>query len=358
LPGKTVGAPGPEQPTLVERLVAITRLPYAMGCVLIGAIVGDHGFYLAYFADSLNPGKALSGIVDGAFFTVDQFGQPLPLEQGLAVAFLFTAFLVLTLYSARYMRVVSLEVESSIRKLNPDFTEETYHQTFGGISNWKYIVLLTLALSVVYVPPRVLGATGPFSLFSAVVMIPIDFFIIASSLWIYLRTLWGVYSFGAGPLQLVPFYMDRMLGLRPIGAMSLSFGIVYLALDSTALVGGILTADLLNLLVLFGLLVLLAIMLFLPLYGIHRKMIHQKHEERVSLQRRISEIVTSSDSPDRSPTDLSDVTYLLAYKALSDEVSRIPVWPFETGRLERFLTVFLSILAIISARLIQIAFHF
>ena len=268
-------------------------------------------------------------------------------------------FLIMTLYFAKYMRTTSLTVESSIVQLRPGYSEADYHRTFGGISNMKFVLLLTLGFTALYVPPRIVGTTGVFSLLSSAVLLPLDFFFIAGSLWIYLRSLWGVYKFGSGPLQLLPYHTDRMLGLHPVGSMTLSFGIVYLLLDSLALAAGALTSDVGDLAVLFGLLILLATLLVLPVYGIHKKMSAEKSRERVELQERIAAIVsTKDDGPENENKAISDLKYLMAYRTLSSEVARMQTWPFETGRLERFIAIFLSVTTIIIARLIQLAFHF
>ncbi len=354
---------GPEKPTFMENQIRRTGLSYGAGCILVGCLLGAPGFYLVYLLDSLDPAKALNELSTSAFFAVGQFGQPLPLGQGLAVAGLYTIFLTLTLYFVRYMRLGLLEVEKGVVRLLPSFTEEEYHRTFGGVANVgnvKYVVLMAIGFSIIYVPPRLARDTRPFLIFSDVVMIPLGFLVIGAGLWVYLRSLWGVYRFGSRPLQLVPFYQERMLGLHPIGHMTLSFGVVYLILDTLALAAGVLTADLLDLLILSGLLVLLAVMLFFPVYGMHQKMREVKANERAVLRAKVAEIAASSEDGGRKNEEaaMNDVRYLLVYRTLSAEAGKIPTWPFETGRLERFLAVFLSVTAIILARLIQLAFKF
>jgi hypothetical protein len=341
-------------------MVGLTHLPYPVSCIIIGSLLGPPSFFLLFFLDSLDASQALKEISSSTFFTIGTFGQPLPLAQGLAVAVLYNIFLILTLYFARYMRTISLNVESNITKLCPEFTEQDYHKTFGGISNIKFVLLLTATFSILYVPPRIGGSTGPFSLLSDTVLLPLDFLVISGTLWVYLRSLWGIYKFGKRPMTLIPYHKDRMLGLHPIGAMSLSFGIVYLLLDTTALAAGILTTDIENLIILVGLLVLLATMLFLPVYGVHQRMLAEKNREKTGLRSRIAEIASTADEgkPEAGNRELSDLKYLLAYRTLSGEVSKMPTWPFETGRLERFLAIFLSVTSILIARLVQLALHF
>ncbi len=361
-PAQTPSLPasGPEQQTFVEKIAGLTRLPYPVSCIIMGSLLGPPSFFLLFFLDSLDPGKTVTEISSSTFFTIGQFGQPLPFAQGLAVAVLFNLFMILTLYFARYMRTISLNVEANITRLCPEFTEQDYHKTFGGIHNIKFVLLLTAAFTILYVPSRLAGSTGPFSFFSAVVLLPLDFLVISGTLWVYLRSLWGIYKFGKRDLTLLPYHKDRMLGLHPIGAMSLSFGIVYLALDTTALAAGVLTTDIENLIVLVGLLVLLATMLFLPVYGIHKKMMAEKTREKADLRSRIANIVSKTDekNPETPNKELTNLNYLLAYRTLNGEVSRMPTWPFETGRLERFLAIFLSVTSILIARLVQLAFHF
>ena len=139
------------------------------------------------------------------------------------------------------IRIISLNVESGILQLRPDYSEEEHHRIFGGISNPKIVLAMAAVFSIVYAPPRITSLTGPYTLVSDVVLLPIDFIVVSAALWVYLRSLWGVYKFGLGPLRLVPYNKDRMLGLHPIGSMTLSFGIVYLLLDTLALAAGVIT---------------------------------------------------------------------------------------------------------------------
>jgi hypothetical protein len=136
---------------------------------------------------------------------------------------------------------------------------------------------------------------------------------------------------------------------------------VILTLIVISLAGSFISTDLSNLLVQFGLLCLLATMLFLPPNGIHRKMLAQKKAEWAPVQAKIKELANGLDSEGASGAESSDsmdgVMSLLTLRALKEEVSRIPSWPFDTGKIERFVGVFLSVTSIILARLLQVALH-
>lgn len=348
---------GPEVLSLPERIIAWTRLPYAVGCVVLGLVIGAPGYLLIAILETGSLTQALDQVLSNPYFTIGGFGQRISLAEGIAESTLFTLFLILTLYFIRYMRLQMLAVEPEVAHLTPRDPEAAFHRAFGGSVSLGYSLLLAAGFTVLYLPARVLTPTGPVVSLSAIILLPMDFVFIGIALWVYLRALWGIYTFGKEELSLRPFTEDRMLGLQPLGSISLSFSVVVLTLVVIALVGSFVSADLANLLVQFSLLVLLAVMLFMPLYGIHRKMLVARKREQAWVQERLAEAAEREPGGGEAGA-LLEIKTLLSFRMLKEEASKIPTWPFDVGRLERFIAVFLSVTAVVIARLILAAFNF
>ncbi len=47
----------------------------------------------------------------------------------------------------------------------------------------------------------------------------------------------------------------------------------------------------------------------------------------------------------------------MTLRTLKEEAPKVPACPFDTGRLERVIAVFLSVVAIVTARRIQVIFE-
>ena len=352
---------GPEHLTLTEKVVALTRLSYTEGCIIVGLLIGSPGYFLALLLETRSPARALDLLLSNPFFTITEFGKQIPVIQSLAESVVWTTFLVMVLYFTRYMRVKVLSAEPSLEKLVSKDGKEKYHRAFGGIVRARNAIPFIAGFIVLYVPARLAVPSAP-SFWSALVLLPVDFVFIGVGLWIYLRALWGVYRFGKEELNLRPFYEDRMLGLRPLGSISLSFTVVFLTLVVTALAGSFISTDLSNLAVQFCLLCLLAVMLFLPLNGVHVKMVHEKKRDQSLMGDKIREIANRQERELNAGGDeaktLLEIDTLLTYRMLKEEASKTPTWPFDTRQVERLVALLLSVVGVIIARLIQVAFHF
>ena len=91
-----------------------------------------------------------------------------------------------------------------------------------------------------------------------------------------------------------------------------------------------------------------------------RRWSRRRNASKRLVQARITEVAEgpSDEGSGGELKALLEIKTLVTYRTLKEELSKIPTWPFDTGRLERFIAVFLSITAIILARLIQIVFGF
>ena len=104
-------------------------------------------------------------------------------------------------------------------------------------------------------------------------------FVDAQVIWNYVATIWGVHRIGREALRLRPAFEDPMLGLRPLGSLSLGATFYYFGALAIIIAEVTLSPDpfrpaylaFLILLILFG-----AGLLFLPLVSIHRLMVAEK----------------------------------------------------------------------------------
>ena len=146
---------------------------------------------------------------------------------------------------------------------------------------------------------------------------------------------------------------DRMLGLRPLGSISLSLAFAYFAvvfLGGVTLVilpFGFSDIALLAIFVAVG-----AIMFFLPLNSVHKKMQTAKRLEQSSIREQFNQIVKNSDEKDRGDPQgaLFRIEKLLAIQMLDQKASATATWPLDTSILSRFTAIILSVVAILVAR--------
>src|SRR4029077_6152898 len=84
---------GPRRRTVTERLVALTKLPYWMGSVVVVLLVGPPGVFLASYIETRRVGDAYYLTSSRSAFTLTQVGEQLPVVQGLLLVILFTIIL-------------------------------------------------------------------------------------------------------------------------------------------------------------------------------------------------------------------------------------------------------------------------
>jgi hypothetical protein len=349
-------ASGSEQLTIVERIIGLTRLPYTVGCLLIAVATGP-SYFLVFYLGSLNPEDALRGVVSNNAFRVAQFDQEIPLAQGLVETTLFTLALFLTMYFVRHWRLKLVRAQSSLSSLSPN-GETSFHRAFGLVSSSKGALLVAFAIFLVYFPPRVFAVTHLVSLFGAIILVPLEALAFGTAFWVYWSCLWGLHRFGFEPLNLKRFYEDSMLGLRPLGEITTSLTSTFSVLMIVIFAGSLLTADIYNMGVLIVVFSLALAMLLLPLREIHVRMSQVKQQEDKSLRlRSIEPLFVAKYSGTEDPQILTRIEELLRLQALEHIVSRISVWPFETNLVERLIAVMLSVIAILLAELLLLAFH-
>jgi hypothetical protein len=157
-----------------------------------------------------------------------------------------------------------------------------------------------------------------------------------------------------------------MLGLRPIGSLSLSFAFTYfLGLGILALLPIVIRSGSNASLSYIGLLLVLTLLgvviFFFPLNTIHKKMTEVKKLEQEVLRKKMSKAIQdeSKSRTDDSQLSISDTNEMLSIvtKALiisitRDEVAEMPTWPFDISIISRLSAMLVTIITIILANLI------
>jgi hypothetical protein len=101
-------------------------------------------------------------------------------------------------------------------------------------------------------------------------------------------------------------------------------------------------------------------MIFLPLIGIHRRMVGVKEEEEAKLSSLSKELFAVSknsggvNQEDSTSTRIKDLIELEKFRELRDEASKISEWPFESRNVERLIAILLAIFAALLARFLQL----
>ena len=349
---------GPDGPTLVERFVLAFRLPYPVGCLLVG-------FFLFGVLD-----VALSAYAETADLapTVARALAPVSLLTDLLVAYSF--------YAPRYMRRRLVETGRALSNLLPDRDAE-FHRIFAEVAAPRpqvvaWILFLVALLAAVSVPAIMGTGPSPF-VFNAGAGTALEFvagvfgiaslavatLALSSVVWTFWSISLGIHRFGQAPLALRPYYEDPFLGLKPLGALSLSLAFSYFGfiglflLVLSASPGTPTTADVVGVGgFLSGLVVLGLVLFFLPLRGLHRRMVDEKRQEMTRLRPKLSPIYEGGS--DHGP---QDVAHLIRVDMMDRKVAAMAIWPYDVGILGRLSAITLSVTAILISRIIALVFH-
>ncbi len=353
---------GPKRLTIIERIIGLTCLPYSIGCLLIAVAIGGLGNFLAWCLYSLSLEEAwrrLSSSTLRGLFSITQFGGEMPAVQVLLQTAIGTWTLFLGMYLVRYWRLKVMTAKPKLSSLSPN-GETAYNRAFGLVSSAKGALLVTFVFYFLYFPIfGALGENNPVSLFGAIILSPLTTLVYGTTFWVYLSGLWGLRRFGLEPLNLRRFYEDKMLGLRPLGQIAVSFAGTFFVMIMSFFAITLLSADIYNMAVVLACMLLALAMLFLPLWGIHEKMIQVKQQEEASLRLRSIEpmIAAPGHSGTKDSQVLSRIEELLKLQTLEDKISKISDWPFETKVVKELVAIIVSVATVILARLIQTVFR-
>jgi len=175
----------------------------------------------------------------------------------------------------------------------------------------------------------------------------------AQVIWNYAATVWGVHRIGREALRLRPAFEDPMLGLRPLGSLSLGATFYFFGALAIIMAEVTLSPDpvrpaylvFLIVLVLFG-----AGLLFLPLVSIHRLMVAEKRRAIDTASSRVADVYAplTAGNPTSEPSlhevrDLLLRTHgILLHREQERQIQALPTWPFETRAMTRIAAITLT----------------
>jgi hypothetical protein len=330
----TYSQKGAERPTLFERFADRLPLPYPWLCLILAVIPG---------------------------YGASNFGQ------NLVDWWLWSLLAFYMFYIIRYMRMRVLKSKWEIVPLCPD-GEDTFRKAFGRLSHLAGQILSMFAMVslAIFYFLRLFRVADFFHLTFAVSTVLLFGVAFGSGFWVYLSSLTGVYDLGKNPLKLKSFYEDAMLGVRPLGSLSLQLTIVYLGLSGVAALATAFFPDIVSISLLSGLTVLGVVLFFYPLTGIHRLMQQEKDREHALIRRELSDLVQKPKQqvPHSIDTTLADLELLfrdfrslLALDLSERKVLSVPTWPYDSKILSELTIVIISVTATIVAQIIIVALH-
>jgi hypothetical protein len=336
-----------EKPTLIERFVSLIPLPYPMAALIWSLVIPSSisGYVIQYLTTGASPLSLTS--------------LPNALLNILLPFYLFVM--------VRYMRlrVVAAETPIAARLSRGD---QDYHRAFGRLTQTNPVLLLTAALGTflmaVYASTGILSpALLPTILTTIVVYLNALAF--STYLWEFAAVSLGLHNLGGSSLRLGSFLEDRMMGAKPMGNLALSLTITYY--------GGLLLTNLLlstfvpssppAAALFVALLVLGVALFFLPLNSIHAKMQAEKRRLIRQIGTRYPRVDKDSSQPKENATledvhaGLARLTNLQEVEMLDRKIASLPTWPFDIQVVSKFVTIVLSVTAVLLSRVITGFLH-
>jgi hypothetical protein len=246
--------------------------------------------------------------------------------------------------------------------------EEVLNNVFGRVSNVILPIvlgsLLSVAISLTATEPGgniVVFCSDIANVIYCVLALPFFSIVFCTFVWVYCSSIHGLHELGKKPLKLKPFYEDNLLGLKPIGSLSLSFALAYfVGMGVLTLIPGVfgsLTPESLFYLVLLASIIVFGVILFfLPLFTFHNKMVEVKKREQQALREQFAEAMkqsneSSTKASESSASDSADLIGRLTKIVVSDitirEIDEMSTWPFDAPILRRLLASIVSVNVIV-----------
>ena len=183
--------------------------------------------------------------------------------------------------------------------------------------------------------------------------------------WFYIASIRGLAALGSEVRQVTPYYVDDMLGMRPLGTLSLTLAYTYfLALGLGAVWASISSRNVVTHGAFPVFLAIGLVLFFLPLRVIHRRMVEEKKRAQVELRERYA---TLFEAPRRLPAgsreaeraSLDDLRDAIGYEVTERQVQAIKAWPFDTSLITKLATSFALpiVLTLVGRQLILLILH-
>ncbi len=320
----------------MERAIASVPVPYPLACLLLAVVSQSPGLLVANWIDIGNFDAAMQATFPGL--------ATLPASTVFPGAAFGIAFYTVLLGMVRYSRKGLVSAEASLAPLLPDGAAG-FRRIYGRVHAPWPIVGLAILLGGFF---WLIGSHAPTSGLAHTVFVAVQLGVIcfgtSAVLWTYFVTLWGLWRMGKEPLRLKPYTEDPMLGLRPLGTMSVSATTIYFAMTAVVLLTTLIyPQSALYLAFLLGLLAFGVLLLVLPLLGIHRIMLEEKRKAERTLAEAAAREWVEMEAAPASEAGLAELRGLVvslrrfvAHDRAERKVATLPTWPFDpqvTGRI-------------------------
>ncbi len=358
--------PSLEKATVVEHLAGFFRMPYIIGCFIISTLIGPPGAILVAY---LTTGFQIELAIQMTITFIGGVGTPY--WMGVAILALTWLLLFFVFYMTGFMRRRLISAEKGMSPILPE-REQTFHETFEFVfRQWPPVVIAALIIAF-YVISSSDYLTASFSAYAVniataiylAIVYPLWFIACCTFAWVYFGSIYGLHKLGQKPLILKPSTEDRMLGVRPFGDLSLSMSVVYfsamviLIMMAIASMIGSPIVGFVPFITLLTTFIAVGVVLFVsPLYAVHTKMVEQKDIERTELLKLACIGVDGKPEPCANDTvakmqrKLDNLTSLMTLERAEKSLNSVPDWPIDTAILNKFVTIIISVIAIILANL-------
>ena len=339
------GADSLERPTFVEQAITAIPLPYLVTSTILALLATGPGYFLARLIETGGDWNQTVVAIYGDAFA-------LPLWRLTPLIILSVGFNLYLLWLVRHSRLHIARYANEIAPLLPD-GKAGVRRIFGHLYSRLPVIGLAAAFGLFFsllllepMPPG-FGFLEFLVLGLNLVFLP---FVDAQVIWNYFATIWGVHRIGREALRLRPAFEDPMLGLRPLGSLSLGATFYYFGALAIIIVEVTLSPDpirpaylaFLIVLVLFG-----AGLLFLPLVSIHRLMVAEKRRAIETASSRAGDVYAplTAGNPTSEPSlhevrDLLLRTHgMLLHREEERRIQTRPTWPFETRAMTRIAAI-------------------
>ncbi len=342
---------------MIERLNMLLPLPYVVSCLLVSALIGPLGFFLVSYFSTFDIGKATHVILystSGRYTTLQLLGNDI-FYPGIAF---YCAMMI------RFMRRRIISAEPELVRLSPEW-RTTIERSFGRISKSLPPLLMAAAVMLLLSPlllSQIEGNVGVNQDFF-VVSYPIFFFGVATFIWTYASSLWGLHLSGKHPLRFTSYRANPFLGVRGFGSISFSLTFVFFGgvLLGTLLISAF-AADLplLNFILFVAFLTATGlVMLFLPLQSIHGRMAEEREHLRISLLgelvKRVREDEAVIHGESSGVAKKLERTIILEHDY--EEVEKLPTWPFDSPIAGRMVAILVTVVVSIVSHLILVSLN-
>lgn len=332
--GATVGGSEPAPLTLPERIAARLPLPYPAAALLFGFVVAPP--WPSIVSPSDGP-RLLASVINPHMAGIHD------LVDLLATGLLFCVVLYVT-FAQRFVRRRVAQLRDRLPELvaSPDPSLDQAYRRIGMAAPVLIASLagLVVILGLYATKQKTVDVHLAWLLAADTVIWFLRFLTVFSAVWTYASSIRWLAGVAHQPLRLVPYYSDPLLGMRPLGALSLSLAGAFFVGVGVAPIFLLLTNATVLLLVPPIAVITIGLLLFmLPLRDVHNQMAAEKRAERSFLNETFSRSVRASrHAHPRGPATLDDIRNATAFETVERRINGIRTWPFDTGILARLTT--------------------